>query len=346
MMGKYVFRSVAFLCVTSVGLLFVPVGSFAQESDGKIYELDAGLYYTIQKGDTLWDLSQHFFDSPWVWPDLWGKNKEIPNPHWIYPGNRIQVFGRKGTEEILNTAPSPEPTTAQAKEEEPSFYLFPAIDSVGFVRKEPLVHWGIVFKVKEDKEMISVGDLVYVRPAGQETFKPGDRFTIFRTLDTLEDKETDTPIGVQHYVVGVLEISDVEPRFSTGKIIKSFRHIEINDLLTPYKPRSEKIKLTESAKEFNGKIVGSEENAEIIGDQDLVFVDKGQDDGIKLGQCYSIYYQDKEFLGEDEEEPVLLSPVDFGKILILHTERTTATALVTVSDKQIESGAKLRTPPR
>jgi hypothetical protein len=113
----------------------------------------------------------------------------------------------------------------------------------------------------------------------------------------------------------------------------------------PYKARSPKIMLTESKKGINSKVLVSEENQSIFGDQAVVFVDKGRKNGIKVGQSYSIYYQDKEYLDPKGKEEVLLSPVDFAKILILHTEETTATALVTMADKDIEPGAKLRTPP-
>lgn len=52
--------------------------------------------YTIQKGDTLWDLSQKFLNNPWYWPKIWSLNPYIENPHWIYPGNKLKVLGGQG----------------------------------------------------------------------------------------------------------------------------------------------------------------------------------------------------------------------------------------------------------
>jgi hypothetical protein len=52
--------------------------------------------YIIQKGDTLWDISDKFLDSPWYWPKIWEMNNYITNPHWIYPGNELK-FTYSGT---------------------------------------------------------------------------------------------------------------------------------------------------------------------------------------------------------------------------------------------------------
>jgi hypothetical protein len=51
------------------------------------------LAYRVQKGDTLWDLSEEYLKDPFAWPDLWDANRHIQDPHWIYPGDSICIPG-------------------------------------------------------------------------------------------------------------------------------------------------------------------------------------------------------------------------------------------------------------
>ena len=194
---------IIFFCICIWVGLFCLNNAHAQEHEGEPVKLESGLYYTIVKGDTLWDLSEHFYDSPWVWPNLWEQNQEvpIPNPHWIYPGQQVRVFSREELQRMAAPLKEPEPEVAPPPE--PSFYFYAPIDMVVFVRA-PVSPSGTIFKVKEDKGLISQMDLVYVQPAEDCNFKVGDRFTVFRTLESLKDPDTSKSAGIQHYIVGLV----------------------------------------------------------------------------------------------------------------------------------------------
>lgn len=324
-------------------MIFFPFHLFAQDNM-EIVEHESGFYYTVQKGDTLWDLSERFSDSPWLWPDLWHENSQVSNPHWIYPGERIRLFHNKGADSFATKTKEKESELKQEPLKEPPYYYYSPINRVGFVRKEPVAPRGIIFKAKDNKQMISAGDLVYIRQKGNKGLIPGSQYTVYRTFDPISDKKTKTLIGTQHYLTGVVEITKIEPSFALARVVKSYRTIEVNNLLMPYEKRSPKIILIESQQGLKGKIIISEAHGNIMGDNAIAFIDKGRDNRVKRGQLYSIYYQEKQQIDKRKKEDVLLTPVDYATLLVLHTEQTTSTILITRSEQSIIPDATFRSP--
>jgi hypothetical protein len=361
MNGKRLTQVFKFLIV-SAALTFAFSGGVTAETVEETIEHEAGFYYTIQRGDTLWDLSDKFFDTPWFWPELWHENEQIPNPHWIYPGERIRLFQQQGKDTFTFTVPEPElivqessvetelvqeVTTLPVPEKETVYYAYPSIDSVGFLRKEKVSPFGFIFKIKDDKVLVSQGDSVYISYADKDALPimQGGRYTIYRKLDPTKDRKRNRQLGGQYYILGVVEVTRLEEDFVIAKVVKSFRAIAINDFILPYERRSPKIPITESVPDLIGNIIISEEHAAIIGDLTLAFINKGKADNIKEGQVYHIFYQEKEALKIKGKKSVILNPVDYGQFIVLHTEQETSTVLITQTDQSAPPGGLFRTPP-
>jgi len=331
-------------------LLFSTPSTAADKID--VVESETGFYYTIQKGDTLWDLSKHFNDSPWLWPELWEGNDQITNPHWIFPGERIRLYKKSGSQAITQTDAIQPVAVAPVKPAEGEkaaapFFVYTSMDRVGFIRKPPVPPSGTIFEVEGRKTMISEGDTVYIRPADQTAegiLIPGSRHTVFRYMKPTEERNSTETIGTQHYILGIVEVTKKEPDMVLAKVLKSFRAIRVDDLLMPFSPRHSKIELKPSIPGIDGQIIISEDHTELTGDYMLAFIDKGLADNIQVGQQYSIYSKKKMVLEKNVISTKSLPPVDFGTLLVLHTEQTTSTVIITSAAKAIFPGERFRTP--
>jgi hypothetical protein len=99
--------------------------------------------YTVQKGDTLWDIASRFLKSPWHWPKIWRINEQIRNPHLIYPGDVIVMRWVDGKPE-LTVLPREKLPLAEAppevKGEEVAPALPPPPPGLATVKLKPRVH--------------------------------------------------------------------------------------------------------------------------------------------------------------------------------------------------------------
>jgi hypothetical protein len=297
----------------------------------EVVEHEAGFYYTIKKGDTLWDLSERFSDSPWEWPDLWKENKQIANPHWIYPGNRIRLFRKKDMQRMLKEVEEKGPQPF----EEPPFYLFSSIDSVGFIRKTAVEPLGGLIEVRDRKKMISDGDTVYIHAIGEAQLSTGDLCTVYRTFRPLREPGSYREIGIQHYLLGVVEILKKNEGFYTAKVIRSYRSMKLGDLVMPFMKRTPMIALADGLAGLEGRLLISEDHTKVMGEAQTAFMDRGEADGVAVGQMYSVYYQEKSKKHPRTGAMLNFPRIAIGDLLVVHTEKTTATVLVIRSERAL-----------
>ncbi len=326
----------AFILIITVALC----SSVAWAREGfqeHIVETETGVYYIVQPGDTLWDLSQQFSDSAYLWPDLWKENQQINNPHLIYPGDRIKLYRRKDIQKIQQVDAVVKPPGAKVR--------YGDIDTVGFIRREALVPSGILIDPVGPKALIGQYDQIYVTGLDHE-FQVGDKYTIYRKLRPVRDNETDNYIGIEHRLLGICEITQVADETAIAYVTRSWRIIERQDLLTPYLERSPIVEIKESVPGLYGKFIHNEDHFRITGQFQTAFIDKGESDGVEVGQYYTLYLQNlnRVWTTGGVNKFIEMPKQDIGQVLVLHTEDTTSTVLLTRSETNIEPWTRLTTP--
>ncbi|NOY68091.1 MAG: LysM peptidoglycan-binding domain-containing protein [Deltaproteobacteria bacterium] len=303
-----------------------------------ITKTETGFYYTVQKGDTLWDLSQQFSDTPWQWPDLWHYNPQIKNPHLIYPGQKIQIYAKNWIEKEKKQAP-----VQVKKVEKPKRYLrYSRINSIGFIDGKPAASCGALFASDAKNILINRGDKVYIHanPSGPG-LAVGSRYKTYNTISQVKDPDTGKKIGVQIYPTGVLEIESIKPGFAIARVVANYHDIHVNDQLMPFENRDEKILIQKGASGLSGNIVKSEEGRKLLGEDIVVFINRGSAEGVRKGQTYDIY--DRQIArAASGHSAIPLSADDIGRVIVLIARPHTATVLITKSDRDIKAGMEIR----
>lgn len=281
-----------------------------------------GEVHTVQKGDTLWDLSQKYLGSPWYWPKVWSYNPKIANPHWIYPGSQIR-FASEGEEvpsrvDVGNDTPGSVaeaggPLNPEGEDVVPSSVLEGEDNKVhasgklvyepkvgiryletGFITKEAVESSGMIVGSFTDSRMLSVPDLVYVNVKRRDDIKVGDRYLVFHRERQLKHPITHQPFG---YLTRLLGIAKVEGTPATPlvrmRLMESWGAIERGDLLGPYGEQVRSlVNPRPNDRDLSAYVVsGLLEDAVLMGGRTLIVIDKGREDGVRAGNTFVITRQ-------------------------------------------------------
>ncbi len=330
------------------GIIFLTLSFFsttwAQEPDELDPAQESGFYYTIQKGDTLWDLSQKFYNSQWDWPGLWEMNKEIKNPHWIYPGKKIQIFLKSQTSSKTPAAPAEPVKTEPLPPIAPSF-TYREMSHIGFIKKDVVNSLGNIIREKEGNLMMSTNDIIYINPTGIGSLMPGEIYQIFDT-EKIKEKTYDREFtGIKHLIKAEIKVIEHTGSYATAVITNSYRDANVNDRIMVYYERDTILSVQDNPAPIDATLLCSEENTVMLNDYQIAFIDRGRQDNIQPGQIYTILQENKSaFDASDSVWPgkaknkTYLDPLKSGKLIVLHAEDIAATVMILSTKRALYPG--------
>ncbi|MBT3177165.1 MAG: LysM peptidoglycan-binding domain-containing protein [Desulfobacula sp.] len=299
---------------------------------------NSGFYYTIKKGDTLWNLSEKFYHSQWDWPGLWEMNKDIKNPHWIYPGQKIQVFLKEKTILRPKLANNPESPKKDYPVKVETSFSFSKMDHLGFLKNRAEPSLGQIIKAHDDKLMMSANDIVYIKPSTKDALILGKTYHIF-TMETVKKKINHNVFkGVKHIIKAQVKILEHKQNYVIGSITHAYRPVNKDDLIMEYYERVPVLTVKDNPAPIDARLICSEDNHIMINDYVIAFIDAGSA-RVKPGQIYSILRKNKIKDNNQwsliKEKTIQLENLESGKLIVLHTEETASTVMILSSKHAI-----------
>lgn len=310
----------------------------AKQSIVKTIKKDEIINYEIVPRDTLWDISNHFYGDPWLWPKIWALNPYVKDPHWIFPENnlKIELSGAYKTIFWEETGTGDLPPVILF---DPTFRYDIQNNRVDMITPEKLEESGEIVDEFDNKILLGEEDTVFFEMSKKENVQVGDIFTVYRTRKKIKHPTNKTKIG---YLIDlVAEIKTIETHVLksgrivyTGKLIDSTAEVEMGDYVIPMSRHQSTITLKESSLDLTGNILEDVYGNSILGDHDIVFIDLGIKHGVKPGHSFSVYRKSK--------KPKRLPPYHIGNVIVIKAMDNNATCLVTNSTKEIFIGDVIR----
>ncbi len=261
--------------------------------------------YVVKRGDTLWGIANVFLRNPWQWPEIWYVNPQIHNPHRIYPGDMLQLTLGSNGQKVLQLVRGPvgraELGRAELREVTDQTHLEPLlrsspldapIDTIPYnlisafiskpsvLTREQVASAAYVVALAQSHDIAGEGHELFVRKTSGEV---GTRYSVMHVAEQLTDPQSGRKLGYVAIYTGTAQITRGGP-IAEAVITTSARETLQGDLLIP----EEDTPTTDFAphipsRSVSGTIIDVVDNVLLAGQDEVVAINRGTDDGIDRG---------------------------------------------------------------
>jgi len=309
--------------------------------------------YIVKKGDTLWGISGMYLQKPWLWPQLWDSNPQIDNPHLIYPGDELYLVWVDGQPRLRMRRGRDVKMTPNMRVSDLDLAIpIIPLDEIG-----PWLKWSRIVAEGElnsaayivsgsQRHLLSApGDRVF----GRGNFPEGERaFGIYRPGEAYYDPITKELLGYQAQDIGNTKLlSSAGESVAELEVTRVTEEVRITDRLLP--AREEIIDATfhprpPTEEIEDGFMIAVPGGVTQIGTNAIVVLNKGERDGLEVGQVLAVYQTGELVFDEIAKENVLLPDMRAGLAMVFYVFEKASYAIILKSDKPLKVGDKVKNP--
>jgi hypothetical protein len=214
------------------------------------------------------------------------------------------------------------------------------IRSRGFISSRPIPYLGTIAGSAAAQVNLSQGDLIYIRLEAGTQVKAGDRFYMAHWGREIIHPKTQEKMGHLVRISGVAVILDGSGQIVPARIAESFYQVRYGDLIISPAAGTPAVLPTRFPEKIKGMIVASPEEEENITERLAVYIDRGAQDGVMVGDLFGIYqmpYYTEEIRESNRNLPLL----EVGEGVVVFANAENSTMLITKSFQAIYIGDRI-----
>ena len=353
---------VAFLSVLSGVLL---MSAAHANNPPPTIKADAPNRYIVKKGDTLWDISGRYLDSPWRWKEIWATNKQIKNPNLIYPNDILILCVIKGKTLIgVDTGEGCAGVEKQLATNTAAITVAvtSTLNSIPAIPMSAIQHWldktlivnpkdfdttPYILASKNRNLITGSGDKVYAKGI---PLIVGQRYGVYRKGELYVEPKTNKIIGLEvtQVATGLVTatesngVTSLQLTDSYGKEVREGDRVfvELDNSIPPvFYP-------TPATVNRGGMIVRVMDSISSAARGSVVAINLGRNQGAKPGAVLTVYQKGplvRDVI--DNDTPVRLPSEPSGMVMVFNTFDDISYAYVLNSELPLRVGDQLLPPP-
>lgn len=309
--------------------------------------------YVVGYGDTLSEISVHFYGTYEKWVDILSANPDLRGAEYLVPGMVLQIpdidvslsYNSSGSNNYSTEVPagaivirSSAPIISRLQRE-----------SAGFVTYTPIVYKGYILATNPEEEGVYrnltalPGDLVEFDFGANDGVEVGKVYHILRSCESVEDPETgDTGRIIR--VAGVCQVESVRPSTSIAKIQHGYLPVIEGDMLVPYQAAGD-VYINNQPGVDRGLlwVLGfRDSDRDCAYTYDVVYLSAGSSQGINPGDVFTAYTASEQ-VESIEDGYIATAEIPIADVVVLTTESNTCAAMIvsTRTANLVEIGDRL-----